>query len=260
MVAERVDVPHVVRLDLGGRTAMVTGGGSGIGRACALRLAAAGACVVVVDRNVAAAKAVAAESGGRAVGVDLADPAAVEELDADVDVLVNNAGFQHVAPLQEFPPEAFAALQRVMVEAPFRLARRALPHMYERGWGRVVTVSSVHGLRASAFKAAYVAAKHGVEGLSKVIALEGAPHGVTANCINPGYVRTPLVEGQLADQARTHGIPESEVLERILLARSAMKRLVEPEEVAELLAYLCSPVAGFVTGSSITMDGGWTAS
>jgi 3-hydroxybutyrate dehydrogenase len=260
MVAERVEVPHVVRLDLGGRTAMVTGGGSGIGRACALRLAAAGACVVVVDRNVEAAKAVAAETGGRAVGVDLADPDAVEDLDADVDVLVNNAGFQHVAPLPEFPPETFSALQRVMVEAPFRLVRRALPHMYERRWGRVVTVSSVHGLRASAFKAGYVAAKHGVEGLSKAIALEGAPHGVTANCINPGYVRTPLVEGQLADQAHTHGVPESEVLEKILLARSAMKRLVEPEEVAELLAYLCSPVAGFVTGASITMDGGWTAS
>ncbi|MEV0720647.1 SDR family oxidoreductase, partial [Asanoa sp. NPDC050611] len=191
---------------------------------------------------------------------DLTDPDAVERVDAAVDVLVNNAGFQHVAPLPEFPPDTFAALQRVMVEAPFRLVRRALPHMYARGWGRVVTISSVHGLRASAYKSAYVTAKHGVEGLSKVIALEGAPHGVTANCINPGYVRTPLVEGQIADQARTHGIPESEVLSTILLARSALKRLVEPAEVAELLAYLCTPAASFITGASIAMDGGWTAS
>ncbi|MEV4532962.1 3-hydroxybutyrate dehydrogenase [Asanoa sp. NPDC049518] len=260
MAADRVADHHVVRLDLTGRTALVTGGGSGIGRACATRLAAAGAKVVVVDRNAAAAQEVAAEIGGVAVELDLTDGDAIERIDADVDVLVNNAGFQHVAPLPEFPPDTFAALQRVMVEAPFRLVRRALPHMYERGWGRVVTISSVHGLRASAYKSAYVTAKHGVEGLSKVIALEGAPHGVTANCVNPGYVRTPLVEGQIVDQARTHGIPESEVLSSILLARSALKRLVEPAEVAELLAYLCTPAASFITGASIAMDGGWTAS
>ena len=239
---------------------MVTGGASGIGRACAARLAGAGARVVVVDRDGAAAAEVAEGIGGVAVALDLTDTAAVDTIDADVDVLVNNAGFQHVAPLPEFPAETFAALQRVMVEAPFRLVRRALPHMYARGWGRVVTISSVHGLRASAFKSAYVTAKHGVEGLSKVIALEGAPHGVTANCVNPGYVRTPLVENQIADQARAHGIPEAEVVEKIMLARSAVKRLVEPAEVAELLAYLCTPAASFITGTSIAMDGGWTAS
>lgn len=260
MTAEPVAAHHVVHLDLTGRTALVTGGGSGIGRACALRLAAAGAAVLVVDRNIEAAKAVATEAGGQAVGVDLADPAAVDGLDAEVDIVVNNAGLQYVAAVADFPAERFVYLQRVMVEAPFRIVRRALPHMYARGWGRVVNISSVHGLRASPYKAAYVSAKHALEGLSKVVALEGAAHGVTANCINPAYVRTALVESQIADQAVRHGIPESEVVEKIMLARAAIKRLIEPEEVAELLAYLCTPPASFITGASIALDGGWTAS
>ncbi|CCH17538.1 3-hydroxybutyrate dehydrogenase [Micromonospora lupini] len=259
MTAEPVAVPHVVQVDLAGRTALVTGGGSGIGRACALRLGAAGATVLVVDRNLEAAQAVAAEVGGRAEGVDLADAAAVDALDVDVDIVVNNAGLQHVAPLQDFPVERFEYIQRVMVEAPFLLIRRALPHMYARGWGRIVNISSVHGLRASPYKAAYVSAKHALEGLSKVVALEGAAHGVTANCINPAYVRTALVESQIADQAASHGIGEAEVIEKVMLARAAIKRLIEPEEVAELLAYLCAPPAAFITGASIALDGGWTA-
>jgi 3-hydroxybutyrate dehydrogenase len=259
MTAERVADPHVVRLDLSGRGALVTGGGSGIGRACAIRLAAAGAEVTVVDRNIEAATAVAAEIGGHAVGVDLSDSAATAALDAEVDIVVNNAGLQHVAPIEDFPAERFAYLHRVMVEAPFLIIQRALPRMYDRGWGRVINISSVHGLRASPFKAAYVSAKHALEGLSKVVALEGAAHGVTANCINPAYVRTPLVEGQIAAQAATHGIPESEVVEKIMLARAAIKRLIEPEEIAELMIYLCSPAASFITGTAITVDGGWTA-
>ncbi|MBM7806310.1 3-hydroxybutyrate dehydrogenase [Geodermatophilus bullaregiensis] len=245
--------------DLQGRRAMVTGGGSGIGRAVAARLAEAGAEVVVVDRDGAAAEEVARTVGGTPVTADLSDLAAVDRLDVDVDVLVNNAGFQHVSPVHEFPVEVFSTIQRLMVEAPFRLVRRALPHMYGRGWGRVVNVSSVHGLRASAYKVAYVTAKHGLEGLSKVVALEGAPHGVTSNCVNPAYVRTPLVEGQIADQARSHGISEEAVVEQVMLAPAALKRLIEPAEVADAVAWLCSPAATSVTGTSLVMDGGWTA-
>jgi len=244
---------------LSDRRAFITGGGSGIGRAAALRLAGAGAHVLVVDRDGDAAKRVADEVGGTAVTADLSDLDGIDGLDLDVDVLVNNAGLQHVAPVHEFPPDRFSYILRLMLEAPFRLARGALPHMYARGWGRVVNISSVHGLRASPYKSAYVAAKHGLEGLSKVIALEGAEHGVTSNCVNPAYVRTPLVEGQIADQARTHGISEDEVVEQVMLAPAAIRRLIEPEEVAEAVAYLCSPAAQSVTGSSLVLDGGWSA-
>ena len=182
-----------------------------------------------------------------------------DTLEASIDVLVNNAGLQFVSPLPEFPPERFTYLQRVMVEAPFRLVRRVLPHMYDQGWGRIVNISSVHGLIASPFKAAYVTAKHGLEGLSKTVALEGAGRGVTSNCVNPAFVRTPLVVKQIAAQAAAHGIPESEVIEKIMLERAAIKRLIAPEEVAELVAYLCTPAADLITGASIVLDGGWTA-
>jgi len=252
-------------LDLTGRSAVVTGAGSGIGAAIAARLAEAGASVVLIDKDADAVARVADATGGRAVVVDLADEDAVRDLSAPggpvagADVLVNNAGLQHVAPLEDFPPERFALILRVMLQVPFELVRAALPSMYERGWGRVLNVSSVHGLRASPHKSAYVAAKHGLEGLSKVIALEGGGRGVTSNTLCPGYVRTPLVEGQIAAQAAVHGIPEDEVVTKVMLTNSAVKRLIEPSEVAELAAYLCTDGASYANGSSFVLDGGWTA-
>lgn len=251
--------PSFQPTDLGGRRALVTGAASGIGRACAEALAEAGAHVIALDRDAEGAHELADAVGGEAVVADLTEEAALVSLPRDVDVLVSNAGVQHVAPLEEFPPERFAQMLRLMVEAPFRLVRAALPHMYEQGWGRVVHISSVHGLRASPFKSAYVSAKHATEGLSKVIALEGGPKGVTSNTVCPAYVRTPLVEQQIADQARTHGIDASEVVERIMLTEPAIKRLIEPAEVAQAVVWLCSPAASFANGSALVLDGGWSA-
>lgn len=241
------------------RTALVTGGASGIGAACARELAARGVHVTVADVDEVAAKTLAHDIGGQAWGVDLLDTDRLDGLRLEVDILVNNAGIQVVRPIEEFALTDFRRIQTLMVEAPFLLVKAALPHMYERGFGRIVNVSSVHGLRASAFKSAYVTAKHGLEGLSKVTAVEGGPHGVTSNCVNPGYVRTPLVEKQIGDQARLHGIAEERVLADVLLTEPAIKRLVESEEVASLVAWLASDDAGMVTGASYTMDGGWTA-
>ncbi|MEZ2370660.1 3-hydroxybutyrate dehydrogenase [Arthrobacter sp. RCC_34] len=241
------------------RKALVTGGASGIGAAVAAALADAGLHVVVADLDGEAAEDVAARIGGEAWAVDLLDTAPLEALELDCDVLVNNAGFQKVAPITEFDPDTFRRIQRLMVEAPFLLIRAALPGMYRRGWGRIINISSVHGLRASPFKSAYVTAKHALEGLSKATALEGAAHGVTSNCLNPGYVRTPLVEQQIADQATAHGITPAEVLEKVMLTEMAVKRLVEPEEVASLARFLASDDAAMVTGASYTMDGGWSA-
>lgn len=245
--------------NLQGRHAIVTGGASGIGAACVRAFAERGATVTVADLNGDAAEKVAAEVGGTPWQIDLSDTASLESLRLDADILVNNAGIQRISPVHEFVPDDWRLIHRLMLEAPFLLIRAVLPGMYERGFGRIINLSSIHGLRASAYKSAYVAAKHGLEGLSKVTALEGGEHGVTSNCIGPAYVRTPLVEKQIADQANLHGIPEDEVVAKIMLTESAVKRLVEPEEVASLASWLASPDAGMVTGASYTVDGGWSS-
>ncbi len=220
--------------------------------------------MVVADVDRPAAESVAEAIGGSVWVVDLLDADALTDASLaaplrGIDILVNNAGIQRISPIEEFDPADFRRILTLMLEVPFLLIRAALPGMYERKFGRIINLSSVHGIRASPYKSAYVSAKHGLEGLSKVTALESGPHGVTSNCVAPGYVRTPLVEKQLVEQAAVHGIPESEVLSRIMLTESAIKRLVEPREVASLVAWLASREAAMVTGASYTMDGGWSA-
>ena len=245
--------------ELAGRRALVTGAASGIGEAIARAYAERGAHVIVADLNGDAAAAVADSIGGEAWQVDLSDTTTLATTKLDVDILVNNAGIQHVSPIESFDPEKFHLIMALMVEAPFLLIRAALPAMYERGYGRIVNIASVHGVRASANKSAYVAAKHGLTGLSKAAALEGAAHGVTSNCINPGYVLTPLVEKQIADQARLNNIDESEVVEKVLLAHNPIKKMVDVADVASLACWLVGPHASMVTGASYAMDGGWSA-
>jgi len=245
--------------DLSGRRALVSGGAGGIGAACVRRLAQAGAHVTVLDVDGDQAAQLAGEVGGDSMVADLTDESAIAALGIDVDILVNNAGIQHVAPIHEFPPEIFARILDLMLHAPFLLSRAALPAMYERRWGRIINISSVHGHRASPYKSAYVAAKHGLEGLSKVIALEGGPHGVTSNCIAPGYVRTALVEGQIDAQAATRNISRDDIVDQVMLSETVIKRLIEPAEVAEIAVFLCQSASSFITGTSIAVDGGWTA-
>ena len=243
---------------LAGRAALVTGAASGIGRAIAQRLAAGGADVIGVDRR--------AEGPVEMFEADLTDEqanAAAVEAARDrfgrLDIVVAGAGIQHVAPIAEFPVERWRTILDLMLTSPFLLARAAWPSLVDSGSGRFIAIASAHALAASPFKSAYVSAKHGVLGLVKTLALEGAPDEITATAVCPGYVRTPLVEAQIADQARAHGIPESEVLEQVLLAPQAIKRLIEPEEVAEVVAFLAGPAGRSFTGVPVTMDEGWTA-
>ena len=252
---------------LAGRVAVVTGGAGGIGGAVAEALGAAGALVVIVDRDGDGAQAVAATiAGAWSHVVDLADVDACRSLvDAvlarheRLDILVNAAGFQYVAPLGEFPQERWDALLATMLTAPFVLSQAALPAMIAQGWGRIVNIGSIHSVIASPNKVGYIAAKHGLLGLTRAVALEAGPHGVTCNIVCPAYVRTPLVEAQIADQARASGIPEEEVVERVMLAGAAIPRLLEAREVAAYVRFLCSDDAAGITGSTQMIDGGWTA-
>jgi 3-hydroxybutyrate dehydrogenase len=242
------------------RRALVTGAASGIGRAVAARLERDGARVLAVDLEPDPdgpgepfAADLTTREGNRAA-VD----AALERF-GGLDAVIPNAGFQHVAPVEEFPEDRWDAMIALLLTSPFLLARAAWPALRESGDGRFVAIASVHGLVASPFKSAYVSAKHGVLGLVKTLALEGADDGITAAAVCPGYVRTPLVENQVADQARAHGMPEDRVLEEVILAPHAVKRLIEPDEVAEVVAFLLSPAGRSFTGSAVTMDQGWSA-
>jgi 3-hydroxybutyrate dehydrogenase len=237
------------------RVALVTGAGSGIGQAIAHALRRGGARVIVHDLQ-ASGETVAAAIGADFVQADLSDPVQVRRLADDalavagrIDILVNNAGFQHIAPVDEFPEERWMQMLQVMLTAPFQLIKYLLPSMKTRGWGRIINIASIHGQVASPYKSAYISAKHGLLGLTKTVALEIGTHGVTANAICPGYVRTPLVERQIADQARTRGLAEADVI----------KRLIEPDEIAELACFLASPGAGAITGAAFNIDLGWTA-
>ena len=243
-----------------GRRALVTGAASGIGRASAIKLAEAGAYVLAVDINTTGLEQLAAEVPNvEPITCDLSNLDGIADLPRDIDILVNVAGIQTVSPIEDFPVEKFEFIMRVMLHAPWYLIRQTVPHMYSRNWGRIVNLSSAHGLRASEFKSAYVTAKHGLEGLSKVVALEGAPHGVTSTTVNPAYVRTPLVEKQIAEQALAHNMAEDEVVAKIMLARTHVKRLIEPEEVAELVLFLTGPASASMSGCSYPIDGAWTS-
>lgn len=248
---------------LSGKRALVTGSTSGIGLAIARALAAEGAGVILNgfgDENEIAR--LCEELRADYVNADLTGTKGVERLMDEagpVDILVNNAGMQHVAPVEEFPPEKWDAIIALNLSAAFHTARLAVPYMKSQGWGRIISTASAHSLAASPFKAAYVAAKHGLAGLTKVLALELAEHGVTANCISPGYVWTPLVENQIPDTMVARGMTREQVMNDVLLAKQPTKKFVQPEEVAALAVFLCREEAQNINGANYTMDGGWTA-
>ena len=245
---------------LTGKAALVTGAASGIGRAVAERLQADGMDVLSVDLRPDP------DGPGTPFEADLTDANANEASVQEainrfgrLDVVVANAGIQHVSPIEEFPIEKWNTIVALLLTSPFLLARYSWPALKDSGAGRFIAIASVHGLVASPFKAAYISSKHGVVGLCKTLALEGAGHGITANAVYPAYVRTPLVEKQIADQARAHGLPEEEVIEKVILQPHAVKELIEPSEVAGVVAFLASPAGKMFTGAPITLDQGWTA-
>jgi 3-hydroxybutyrate dehydrogenase len=249
------------------RVAIVTGAANGIGKAIAEDLGAVGARVVAGDIDEeGAALTASAMADAWAMRVDVSSVEECEafvaktiEREGRVDILVNDAGLQHVSPIHEFPPERFEYLLRVMLLGPAMLIRAVLPSMYAARWGRVVNIGSINSVVGQPNKSAYVSAKHGLLGLTRSVALEAAPHQVTVNCVAPAFVRTALVEDQLATLAEAEGLAVDEVESRIMLEPSAIKRLIEPDEVAALVRFLCSDEAAAITGSVQLMDGGWTA-
>lgn len=241
-----------------GKTALITGAGSGIGLACVLEFALAGAKVIAVDRDEIALAKIASDQVTTVVA-DLSKPELFFQNNLEVDILINNAAVQHISPIEDFPMEQADLMFSLMLRTPFYLTQKALPYMYKSGWGRIIGISSIHGHVASPFKSVYVTTKHGLEGLHKAIALEGGAHGVTANTIAPSYVRTPLVEKQIANQAEVNRLSNDEVINQIMLAPAAVKRLIEPAEVAALALFLCGPNSQSITGSSFGIDNGWVA-
>jgi 3-hydroxybutyrate dehydrogenase len=240
--------------------ALVTGAAGGIGRAVATRLLDAGLDVLAVDlRPDPDGPGIPHEADLTSPDANAAAVQAALERFGRLDVVVANAGIQHVAPIEDFPLERWQAIIALLLTSPFLLAQHAWPALRRSGQGRFIAIASAHALAASPYKSAYVSAKHGVLGLVKTLALEGAEHRISATAVCPGYVRTPLVERQIADQAKAHGLSEDEVLEQVILAPHAVKRLIEPAEVAEVVAFLAGPAGRSFTGVPVTMDQGWTA-
>ena len=244
---------------LQGKSVLITGAGSGIGKACVEAFAESGAHVIAVDIDLNSLNDLRKNHKIDIVEADLTNPEKAFPNQLEIDILINSAGIQHVSPIENFSMEKADKMLALMLRTPFYLIQKSLPTMYQRKWGRIIGLSSIHGHVASPFKSVYVMAKHGMEGLHKTLALEAGEHGVTANTIAPAYVRTNLVEQQINDQALANNLRPDQVVNEIMLAPAAIKRLIEPEEIASMALYLCGPNSNSISGSSFVIDNGWTA-